>query len=225
MISETVETAVNAGFMDKNIIDDRAEFAEMLLPLEALFLHKGEIKLPSGGFEKDDLEELLQEKATTTYNTREKEFGFAPGSEVPIMRELERVIMLRVVDEFWMDHIDAMDSLRDSVRLRAYAQTNPVDEYKREGFDMFEEMIGGIKEEVVRRMFTVRIRKDESLERRGVARNFRASAQNAGGDSSVKRQPAKKGQKIGRNDPCPCGKKRPNNDLPMKYKDCCGRNA
>jgi len=132
--------------------------------------------------------------------------------------------MLRVVDEFWMEHIDAMESLRDSVRLRAYAQTNPVDEYKRDGFDMFEEMIGGIKEEVVRRMFTVRIRQNESLQRRGVARNFNASAQNVGGDASVKRQPVKKTQKIGRNDPCPCGKKRPNG-LPMKYKDCCGRNA
>jgi len=123
-----------------------------------------------------------------------------------------------------MDHIDAMESLRDSVRLRAYAQTNPVDEYKREGFDMFEEMIGGIKEEVVRRIFTVRIRKEESLERRGVARNFRASAQNVGGDMSGRKQSGRKEQKIGRNNPCPCGKKRPNG-LPMKYKDCCGRGA
>jgi len=224
MISETVETTVNAGFGELNVIKDRAKLAELLLPLEALFLRKGEIKLPSEGFEKEDLEELLQEKAISVYESREKEFGYAPGSEIPIMRELERVVMLRVVDEFWMDHIDAMESLRDSVRLRAYAQTNPVDEYKREGFDMFEEMIGGIKEEVVRRVFTVRIRRDESLERRGVAKNFLASAQNAGGDASVKRQPLKKGQKIGRNDPCPCGKKRPNG-LPMKFKDCCGRNA
>jgi preprotein translocase subunit SecA len=85
-------------------------------------------------------------------------------------------------------------------------------------------MIGGIKEEVVRRMFTVRIRTNESLERRGVARNLNASAQNVGGDSTVKRMPVKKAQKIGRNDPCPCGKKRPNG-LPMKFKDCCGRSA
>jgi len=223
MISETIETTVNAGFQDLKVINTRIELAEVVMPLEALFLKKREIKIPEGGFERDELEELLQEKATAVYEAREKEFGFAPGSEVPIMRELERVIMLRVVDEFWMDHIDAMESLRDSVRLRAYAQTNPVDEYKREGFDMFEEMIGGIKEEVVRRVFTVQIRKNESLERRGVARNFQASAQNVGGDASAKKQPMKKGQKIGRNEPCPCGKKRPNG-LPMKYKDCCGRN-
>ncbi|MCL2820232.1 MAG: preprotein translocase subunit SecA [Oscillospiraceae bacterium] len=224
MISETIETTVNAGFGELSIIKERADLKDLLLPLEVLFLQKGEVKLPADGFDKETLEELLTEKATVVYKARETGFGYAPGSDVPLMRELERVIMLRVVDEFWMDHIDAMESLRDSVRLRAYAQTNPVDEYKREGFDMFEEMIGGIKEEVVRRIFTVRIRKDESLERRGVARNFLASAQNAGGDASIKRQPVKKGQKIGRNDPCPCGKKRPNG-LPMKFKDCCGRNA
>ena len=224
MISETVETAVNAGFLESSHIDDRALLAETLLPLEALFLRKGEIKMPSGGFDRDELEEILQEKALSVYAEREKEFGYAPGSNVPIMRELERVVMLRVVDEFWMEHIDAMESLRDSVRLRAYAQTNPVDEYKREGFNMFEEMIGGIKEEVVRRIFIARIRKDESLERKGVARNFRAQAQDVGGDSSGRKQSGKKEPKIGRNDPCPCGKKRPNG-LPMKYKDCCGRGA
>ena len=150
------------------------------------------------------------------------ELGFAPGSDIPIMRELERVIMLRVVDEYWMDHIDAMESLRDSVRLRAYGQINPVDEYKRDGFDMFEAMIGGIKEEVVRRLFTVRLKKDEALKRRGVAKGLSESAQNVGGDIPEKRQPVKKGAKIGRNEPCPCGKLRPNG-LPMKYKDCCGR--
>jgi len=224
MISETIETAVNAGFQEHKVINERAQLAEVLSPLEALFLQKGEIRLPSDGFERDELDELLQKKATDVYTARETEFGFAPGSDVPIMRELERVIMLRVVDEYWMDHIDAMESLRDSVRLRAYAQTNPVDEYKREGFDMFEEMIGGIKEEVVRRVFTVRIRKEESLERRGVAKNFRASAQNVGGDMSGRKGSARKEPKIGRNNPCPCGKKRPNG-LPMKYKDCCGRGA
>jgi preprotein translocase subunit SecA len=224
MISETIETHVDAGFAGLNVISDRSMLAEVLQPLEALFLSKGEIKLPREGFERSELEELLDKKAAEFYQAREAEFGITPGTDIPLMRELERVIMLRVVDEFWMDHIDAMESLRDSVRLRAYAQTNPVDEYKREGFNMFEEMIGGIKEEVVRRMFTVRVRKDESLQRRGVARNLNASAQNVGGDASIRKQPVRKGQKIGRNDPCPCGKKRPNG-LPMKYKDCCGRNG
>ena len=224
MISEAIDTAINAGFQEHKVIKDRAHLKEVLTPFEALFLNKGEVKLPADGFERDDLAYLLQDKATAVYKAREEEFGFTPGSDIPIMRELERVIMLRVVDEYWMEHIDAMESLRDSVRLRAYAQTNPVDEYKREGFDMFEEMIGGIKEEVVRRVFTVRIRKDESLERRGVAKNFRAQAQNVGGDMSGRKGSARKEPKIGRNNPCPCGKKRPNG-LPMKYKDCCGRGA
>jgi len=224
MITESIETTVNAGFQDLKLITTRIELAEVVAPLESLFLKRREVEIPEGGFERNDLEELLLDKATAVYEAREAEFGFSPGTEIPIMRELERVIMLRVVDEYWMEHIDAMEGLRDSVRLRAYAQTNPVDEYKREGFDMFEEMIGGIKEEVVRRLFTVRIRTNESLERRGVAKDYRASAQDVGGDPSVKRQPVKKGQKIGRNDPCPCGKKRPNG-LPMKHKDCCGRNG
>jgi len=236
MIAETIETAVNAGLKENDFIDDKSTLAEVLLPLESLFLQKGDIKLPKTGINKDELEELLLRKAETFYAAREKEFGIMSGTEVPIMRELERVIMLRVVDEFWMDHIDAMESLRDSVRLRAYAQTNPVDEYKREGFDMFEEMIGGIKEEVVRRVFTSRIRTSTSLQRQGVARNMAerhsdgalpgvggGGAGSAGG-GGLKRQPVKAASKIGRNDPCPCGKKRPN-DLPMKYKDCCGRNA
>jgi preprotein translocase subunit SecA len=140
------------------------------------------------------------------------------------MREVERVVMLRVVDEIWMEHIDAMESLRASVRLRAYSQVNPVDEYKREGFNVFEEMVGGIKEEIVRRIYTVRIRTDQALQRRGVASNMNASAQGFGGDGSVKRQPVKKDKKIRPNDPCPCGKLRPNN-LPMKYKNCCGRSG
>ena len=139
------------------------------------------------------------------------------------MRELERVVMLRVVDEYWMDHIDAMHELRQGVSLRAYGQTNPVDEYKREGFDMFEAMVNGIKEEVVRRLFIARVRKEQPLERTSVSRTV-TTAGNVGGDDSEKKQPVKKGKKIGRNDPCPCGKLRPNG-LPMKYKDCCGRNA
>ncbi|MCL2248489.1 MAG: preprotein translocase subunit SecA [Oscillospiraceae bacterium] len=224
MIEETVEATVSAGFKDNNIISESSELAEVLQPLEVLFLSKDEVKLPSGGFDKDSLYELLLGKAETVYKARETEFGTPPGSDTPLMRELERVIMLRVVDEFWMTHIDAMESLRDTVRLRAYAQTNPVDEYKREGFDMFEEMIGAIKEEVVRRIFTVRIRKDENLQRRGVAGNFRASAQNFFGPQARGGKQSNKAMKIGKNAPCPCGKKRPNG-LPMKYKDCCGRGA
>jgi len=224
MISETIDSAVGVGFGELETITEPAQLAEISALLEPLFIRKGELKLPKSGIGREELTELLEEKAGAVYAAREAEFGLTPGGEGPMMRELERVIMLRVVDEYWMEHIDAMESLRDSVRLRAYAQTNPVDEYKRDGFDMFEAMIGGIKEEVVRRMYVARIRKEDSLQRRSVAKNFNASAQNVGGDGSVKRQPVRKGVKIGRNDPCPCGKKRPNG-LVMKYKDCCGRSG
>jgi len=226
MISDAVETAISAGFGELDHINEQAQLVEVLKPLEALFLRRGEIKMPAPGFDRAVLTALIEDKARAAYALKEVELGAAPGSNVPIMRELERVIMLRVVDEFWMEHIDAMESLRDSVRLRAYAQTNPVDEYKRDGFDMFEAMVGGIKEEVVRRMFIVRLKKDETLQRRGVARNLNESApSDAGaGNGAVRRPPVKNGRKIGRNDACPCGKKRPNG-LPMKYKDCCGRNA
>jgi len=218
MISETIETMVNAGFGELISIDEPAKLAEVLKPFESLFLKRGQIRLPESGFGRDELQELLEEKAREAYAEKEKELGVASEGGTPLMRELERVIMLRVVDEYWMEHIDAMESLRDSVRLRAYAQTNPVDEYKRDGFDMFEAMVGGIKEEITRRIFIVRIRKDESLQRRGVARNMNASAQNVGGDSSVKKQPVKKSKTPGVNDLCPCGSGK-------KYKKCCRLNT
>lgn len=98
------------------------------------------------------------------YAKREEQFTS------PVMREIERVVTLRVVDEFWMDHIDAMDDLRQGIHLRAYAQTDPVIEYKREGFDMFEAMNDAIKEEIVRRVFLVRIKTNEEIKRQRVAK-------------------------------------------------------
>ena len=102
-----------------------------------------------------------------------------------------------------------------------YGNVKPVDEYKRAGFDMFDEMVNGIQSETVRRLFTVRVRREQKLERKTVARG---AATNAGGDDSEKKRPVRRVKKPGRNDPCPCGKLRPNG-LPMKYKDCCGKNA
>jgi preprotein translocase subunit SecA len=222
MITESIENTASAGFSVNEHITDITQLKEVTTPLEALFLKKGEIKLPENGFDKEPLIEILTEKAFSVYAAREAEFGLIQDSDTPLMRELERVIMLRVVDEYWMQHIDGMEELRDSVRLRAYGQVNPIEEYKREGFNMFETMIEGIKEEIVRRIFTVRIRKEQPLQRRGVARNFHAQAQNVGG-SGGGRGPGKKAQKIGPNDACPCGKLRPNSKLVMKYKNCCGR--
>ena len=126
------------------------------------------------------------------------------------MRELERVILLRVVDEYWMDHIDAMTELRQGIGLRGYGQQDPVIEYKREGFDMFEQMIAAIQEETLRRLFTVRIKTNEELKRERVAR---VTGESGGSDGTVKKQPVKKTAKIGRNDPCPCGSG-------LKWKKC-----
>jgi preprotein translocase subunit SecA len=222
MISEVVTTAVNDG-SPAGIVETQTELDEIAAQFEGLFLRRGELTLPDGGYARDDLIDALLKSAHSVYDEREREYGLLPDSDVPVMRELERVVMLRVVDEYWMEHIDAMEELRDGVRLRAYGQVNPVDEYKREGFEMFEAMITGIRDEVVRRVFVTRIQKARPLERKGVSKNA-SIASNAGGDDSVKKQPVKRDKKVGRNDPCPCGKKRPNG-LPMKYKDCCGRDA
>jgi preprotein translocase subunit SecA len=224
MISETIEDASGAAFGEHERVKDPAQIAEALAPLEALFLRRSDIKIPAAGFSRDELNGFLEEKAKSVYAAREQEFGADPKTGVPVMRELERVVMLRVVDEYWMEHIDAMEELRDSVRLRAYGNINPVDEYKRDGFDMFEAMVSGIKEEVVRRIFNVRLRKEESLQRRGVAKGLNAVAQNVGGDTAEKKKPVKKEKTPRPNDPCPCGKLRPNGTgLVMKYKDCCGK--
>jgi preprotein translocase subunit SecA len=141
--------------------------------------------------DKDAAEELVCAWADRVYAEREELFGEMPdGSST--MRELERVVMLRVVDEFWMDHIDIMADLKDSVFLQAYANQKPIDVYKKEGFEMFEEMNDGIRKETVRRMFTVQVRKNETIERKEVAK-----ANTPAGDGTLKKQPIKK-KKIGR---------------------------
>ena len=117
------------------------------------------------------------------------------------MRELERVIMLRVVDEYWMDQIDAMNELKQGIVLPAYGQNDPVVAYKQEGFEMFENMIAAIQEETLRRLFLVRIQQNQEVKRERVAK---VTSESAGGDGTVKKQPTRV-IKIGRNDPCPCG--------------------
>ncbi len=195
-------------------VHNQYELNEALKPFERLLMRRGDIAYEEG-MDADRAEELMCAWADRVYAAREEAFGtMADGTSV--MRELERVVMLRVVDEFWMEHIDVMADLKDSVFLQAYANQKPIDVYKKEGFEMFEEMNDGIRKETVRRMFTVQVRKNENVERKEVAK-----ANPTAGDGTVKKQPIKK-KKIGRNDPCPCGKKRPNG-MPMKYKECCGK--
>ena len=213
MVRDTIAETVG------NIPPENADdLAERVAPLTRLFVRPGEI-VYHDGMTVEELNETLAAIAADVYARREEAFGPMPDG-TPLMRELERVVMLRVVDEYWMDHIDAMDNLRRGIGLRGYGNIKPIDAYKKEGFDMFEAMISGIRSEVVRRIYIVRVRKEERVERKSVTKNAVA---NAGGDASVRKQPVKKVKKPGRNDPCPCGKLRPNG-LPMKYKDCCGKN-
>ena len=221
MIEEFVSSTVADGLGHEQH-PDLAAVNEALAPFGKLFLRPGDIRISPeepGGLNAQKLTDMVLEKALAFYDAKEKELGLMPNGQ-PVMRELERVVMLRVVDEYWMEHLDAMTDLRQGIGLRGYGNTKPIDAYKNEGFEMFEAMIHGIREETVRRLFVVRVKKEEKLERKSVSKN---AAANVGGDSSVKKQPVKKIKKPGRNDPCPCGKLRPNG-LPMKYKDCCGRN-
>ncbi len=215
----TVVTGEIAGGMAEHHPENDKDLQEILAPMAKLFpceLHYTADELRK--LTPDALADAVYDCAMKAYAAREETFGLQPDG-TPLMRELERVVMLRVVDEYWMDHLEAMDDLRQGIGLRAYGNVKPVDEYKRAGFDMFDEMVNGIQTETVRRLFTVRVRREQKLERKTVARGAVA---NAGGDDSEKKRPVRRTKKPGRNDPCPCGKLRPNG-LPMKYKDCCGK--
>ena len=218
MISEFISSTVNDALAG-GTAENQEHLNEVIAPFEKYFLKRGEITMESlGGKAKaDKIIEAVSEAARRVYAEREKEFGLDPNG-VPIMREIERVVMLRVVDEYWMDHIDAMDELKRGIGLRGYGNIKPIDAYKQEGFDMFEAMINGIREETVRRLYTIRVRKEQTIERKAVSKN---QAANVGGEQ-VKKKPIRKAPKPGRNDPCPCGKMKPDGSRRLKYKECCG---
>ena len=185
-----------------------AESAETALhACEGMYFPRGAVDAASlAALGREELTDRLVEASEKFYNAKEE------ALTSPIMRELERVVMLRVVDEYWMDHIDAMTELRQGIRLQAYGNKNPVDVYKQESLSMFEDMINAIQNETVRRIFSARVKTQAEVKRERVAEGIVATT---AGDGSVKKQP-RKVQKIGRNDPCPCGSGK-------KYKHCCGR--
>ena len=207
MMHTSVSNHVALAFGENQQLD-AAQYHEMLKGMEGIYFAKGAVEfsdeeIPSKT--QEDFDEAFIAAAEKTYEAKEQEVT------TPIMRELERVIMLRVVDEYWMDHIDAMDDLKQGVRLQGYGNNNPVDVYKRESLDMFEEMVSAIQDETVRRLYSVRLKKDEEVKRERVAK---ATVENVGGDGTTpKKQPVKKTVKIGRNDPCPCGSG-------LKWKKC-----
>ena len=208
MMKFYVDTYVASAFGEQPKLADKQHFFEMMTHFEPIFFPTGTWLVSDAELQtltREAAEEKILSLMQRAYAKKEEQFTS------PVMREVERVVTLRVVDEFWMDHIDAMDDLRQGIRLRAYAQTDPVIEYKREGFDMFEAMNDAIKEEIVRRVFLVRIKTNEDIKRERVAKETGA---NAGGDKTVRRQPVVKKIKVGPNDPCPCGSGK-------KYKKCC----
>nr|WP_325196062.1 preprotein translocase subunit SecA [uncultured Oscillibacter sp.] len=207
MMHTSISNHVSLAFGENQHLDE-AGYREMLRGLEGMYFAKGAVQVPASeiaGKSEQDFTHLFIEAAEKTYAAKETEIT------APIMRELERVIMLRVVDEYWMDHIDAMDDLKQGIRLQAYGNNDPVDVYKRESLSMFEEMVSAIQDETVRRLYSVRLKKDEEVKRERVAKGM---VENVGGDGTApKKQPVKKAVKIGRNDPCPCGSG-------LKWKKC-----
>ncbi|HNX91951.1 MAG TPA: preprotein translocase subunit SecA [Syntrophomonas sp.] len=172
------------NFLEQNVLPDHDFTRDSLL-----------------GMTKYPVREMIEEKTLAYYEQREQELG-------PVtMREIEKYIMLRIIDNKWMDHIDAMDQLRNGINLRAYGQRDPLIEYKFEAFEAFQTMIYSIKEDVVR--FVMRVRVVERPEERKMIVNQGEEAE---------KKPVKVGDKVGRNDPCPCGSGK-------KYKKCCGQNA
>ena len=207
MIRSVAEGHVGAAFGEQAHIS-LSDFKTFVAAFENLCFAKG-AWMPTeeelAKLTREDLTAQLLEKMQEAYVRKEA------ALTAPVLREVERIITLRVVDEYWMEHIDAMSDLRQGIGLRAYGQIDPVVEYKREGFEMFEAMIEAIREEIVRRLYLAQVRPQAELKREKVAK---VTSEGGAGDKTIKRQPVVKKAKVGRNDPCPCGSGK-------KYKNCC----
>ena len=208
MLDGAIDSAVYAAIGEHKVIEPYM-VDEACKPFRGLFLTPDDLRFTPAECDdltNDALANQMKDLAHAAYDRKEAEL--TPH----VMRELERVILLKNVDMKWMDHIDAMTELRNGIGLRAYAQHNPVDEYKREGFDMFDGMIEAIREDTVRMLFLARVRTQEEPKREQVAKETSAAG---AGDGTLKNQPVRRaGKKVGMNDPCPCGSGK-------KYKKCC----
>ncbi|WP_019679199.1 preprotein translocase subunit SecA, partial [Ruminococcus flavefaciens] len=207
MMEDLITSTVDTYLVDNEVKDDwnmvglREHFMGWLIGPEDLVFEDDDYEDVS----KEDIVNTLSTKAGEIYEAKEAEYG----SEV--MRELERVILLKVVDTKWMSHIDDMEELKKGIGLRSYGQKNPVIEYRYEGFEMFDAMVESIREDTIRMLLTVKLQTNEAPEREQVAQ---PDAPNAGaGDGSFSDEPVRS-KKIGDNDPCPCGSGK-------KYKKCC----
>ncbi len=203
MLEEVVSDAVN-NFTVGSQYPEEWDIAGLLEYLQSIFLPKRALKVEDiSGLTKEELNDALMDRALKLYEAKEAEVG----SEN--MRELERVILLKVVDSKWMDHLDAMDQLRDGINLRAFGQQDPVQAYQIEGYDMFLELIKNIRQETIKYIYSVNVNRIPQREQ--VAEEVSTNQEQSGGY-----KPVVKEEKIGRNDPCPCGSGK-------KYKKCCGK--
>ena len=202
-LRQVVDSTVSSALASSGGVADQNTSAELLTHFENIYFPKGAYTVPENGDIQTVSNEIYQ-LALQTYARKEAAYGES------VMRELERVIMLRAVDEYWMDNIDAMDDLKQGIGLRAYGQHDPVVAYKEEGYQMFTAMVEAIREETVRRLFLVRLAPKQEVKREKVAKEISTGAT----DGTVKKQPVRKEKKVGPNDPCPCGSG-------LKYKKCC----
>ena len=206
MMESAIGHQVRSAFMGQEHLD-MVQCKDLLRGVEGVYFTKYTVKIDESQLPtltEDDFIDMFTKAAADFYEKKEQEIT------PPVMRELERVVLLRVVDEYWMDHIDAMEELKKGIQLRAYAQTNPVDAYKKEGFEMFEAMIQAIQEETIRRIILARVQTNE-VRRERVAK---VTGESGGSEEPQKKAPVRKSIKIGPNDPCPCGSGK-------KYKKCC----
>jgi len=207
MLADTVDNAVDRAISEEQEIEDWSftDLNNLLLPIIPLTVVKkedvGSIK------KKDELKQLLKEQGVRLYEAKEAEF---PQAEQ--IRELERVVLLKVIDKKWMDHIDDMVQLRQGIGLQAYGQRDPIVEYKMNGYEMFDEMTEGIQHETLRILCRIKI--EQKVEREQVAKVTGTNKD----DTAVKKPEKRAAEKVYPNTPCPCGSGK-------KYKQCCGRNA
>lgn len=214
MIGGIIEAEMNQ-YANEKLYPEEWSLDELIKDAESIYAPTGRLKLDElEEMSRDEVQDFLNQMAEESYAQREQLFGEAN------MRELEKIIMLRVVDNRWMEHLDRMDMLREGIGLLAYGQRNPLIEYKIKGHEMFGQMIDSIQNDIASLIFRVNIitqEQQEAMERE--AQQRMAAARQTHGDQSddaVKKQPVKNGEKVGRNDPCPCGSGK-------KYKNCCGR--
>jgi len=205
MLRSVIDSTVSDALSQTGGMADENSLREVLGKLQGIYFPRGAYADPGKEISAQQLSEDMYALAVKTYEA--KESAVTPS----VMRELERVVMLRVVDEYWMDNIDAMDDLKQGIGLRAYGQHDPVIAYKEEGYEMFQAMITAIREETIRRLFLVQLKPQQEVKRQKVAKETGAIGSQA---TMVKKQPVRKNVKVGPNDPCPCGSGK-------KYKKCC----